>query len=60
LVDDDLHAKFLELKNKVSELNRKINKIETKEDLQRVQEEVKNECPLVDFSQTLTDKDAYI
>jgi hypothetical protein len=33
LLDDALHAKFIELKNKVSELNRKINKIETREDL---------------------------
>ena len=36
LVDDALHGKFVELKNKVSELSRKINKIETREDLQRL------------------------
>ena len=33
LQNDELHGKFLELKNKVSELNRKINRIETREDL---------------------------
>ena len=60
LLDDALHAKFIELKNKVSELNRKINKIETREDLQQIRELVEAECPLIDFSQTLTDKDAYI
>ena len=36
LQNDDLHGKFLELKNKVSELNRKINRIETREDLQKI------------------------
>lgn len=60
VLDDTLHAKFIELKNKVSELNRKINKIETREDLQQIREQVEAECPLIDFSQTLTDKDAYI
>jgi hypothetical protein len=33
LVDDEMHGKFLELKNKVSELSRKVNRIETREDL---------------------------
>ena len=49
LLDDDLHGRFTELKDKVNEMCRKVNKIETREDLLKVQEEVAKECPMIDF-----------
>ena len=35
--DDRVHGKFLELKSKVSELTRKINRVASKEDLDKLQ-----------------------
>lgn len=58
LQDDEMHGKFLELKNSVNELVRRVNRVETKEELTKLEAEVVRECPLIDFSQCLTDKDA--
>ena len=60
LQDDTLHGRFEELKNKVNEFVRKIKKVQSKEELDALQEEISKECPLIDFSQSLTDKDAYL
>lgn len=55
-----MHGKFLELKNLVNDLIRRTNKVETKEELTNLEAEIAKECPLIDFSQCLTDKDAQI
>lgn len=58
LTDDTVHAKFVEVKNQVGACLRKLKKIENKEDLQRIESEISQECQFIDFTQALTDINA--
>lgn len=40
LKDEQLHAKFLETKTEINELVRRINKVESKEDLHQIENEI--------------------
>ncbi len=42
----------------MSDYIRRMRKIETKEELHKIEEEIKRECPMVDFSQSLSDINA--
>jgi hypothetical protein len=48
----------LEVKHKVHDYLRKINRLENKDELEQITNDINRECPFIDFSQLLTDKDA--
>lgn len=45
-----MHALFLEMKNKVNDALRAINKVETKQNLQELKEALEKDLPLIDFT----------
>ena len=60
LQDEQLDVKFTNLRNQVHEYLRKLNKAETKEQLNELEREIAQECPLINYSQVFSDKDAFI
>ena len=60
LQDEELEVKFINLKNQVGDFLRKLNKAESKEELNELEKEITQECPLINFSQVFSDKEAFI
>ena len=55
-----MHARFLELKNQINNFAHRINRAQSKEELQLLEQEINKESALIDFTQCIADKDAQI
>jgi len=60
LQDEEMELKFTALKAQVHDFMRRLDRIESKDQLQLVEKEIQQECQYVDFSQVLADKEAFI
>lgn len=50
LKNEVIHAKFADIKSKVTEFMRRINKVENKDQLEELKKHIDSECPYIDFS----------